>query len=83
MEDPSSAPDELESREQIRHVRQALSLLPEGQREVVELAFVDGLAYAEIADRLGVAEGTVKTRVARARAHLRRFLSRPRSMEDS
>ena len=83
VEDPSSAPDELESREQIRHVRQALSLLPEGQREVVELAFVDGLAYAEIADRLGVAEGTVKTRVARARAHLRRFLSRPRSMEDS
>jgi RNA polymerase sigma-70 factor (ECF subfamily) len=81
--DPSSAADELESRDEMRQVRRALDLLPEGQREVVELAFMDGLAYAEIADRLGVAEGTVKTRVARARAHLRRFLSRPRSMEDS
>jgi len=64
-------------------VRRALDQLPEGHRKVVELAFVDGLAYAEIADRLGVAEGTVKTRVARARAQLRRVLSRPRSLEDS
>jgi RNA polymerase sigma-70 factor (ECF subfamily) len=81
--DPSSPTEEFESREQMRHMRRALDLLPEGQREVVELAFVDGLPYAEIADRLGVAEGTIKTRVARARAHLRRFLSRPRSLEGS
>jgi RNA polymerase sigma factor (sigma-70 family) len=40
------------------------------------MAFLDGLPYAEIADRLGIAEGTVKTRVARARAQLRRQLSR-------
>lgn len=81
--DPGSAAAELESRDQMREVRRALDELPEGQREVVELAFMDGLAYAEIADRLGVAEGTVKTRVARARVRLRRALSRPRSMEDS
>lgn len=81
--DPSNAAEELESRDQMRHVRRALNELPEGQREVVELAFMDGLAYAEIADRLGVAEGTVKTRVARARVRLRRSLSRPRSLEDS
>jgi RNA polymerase sigma-70 factor (ECF subfamily) len=83
VEDPSNSTEGLESREQMRQVRQALELLPEGQREVLELAFMDGLAYAEIADRLGVAEGTVKTRVARARAHLRRHLSRPPSLEDS
>jgi len=81
--DPSNAAAELESRDEVRHVRRALDQLPEGHRKVVELAFVDGLAYAEIADRLGVAEGTVKTRVARARAQLRRVLSRPRSLEDS
>jgi len=81
--DPSDLAETLESREQMRRVRHALDQLPEGQREVVELAFNDGLAYAEIAGRLGVAEGTVKTRVARARAQLRRFLSRPRSLEDS
>jgi len=81
--DPSDPAEALENRERMRQVRRALDQLPEGQREVVELAFNDGLAYAEIADRLGVAEGTVKTRVARARAQLRRFLSRPRSLEDS
>ncbi len=42
----------------------------------VELAFLEGLPYAEIALRLGIAEGTVKTRVARARAQLRRELER-------
>jgi RNA polymerase sigma-70 factor (ECF subfamily) len=73
----------LESREEVRRVQAALGSLPEGQREVVELAFMDGLPYGEIAERLGVAEGTVKTRVARARAQLRRFLSRDRSMEDA
>jgi RNA polymerase sigma-70 factor (ECF subfamily) len=72
----SNLGEELESREQIRRVRAALGTLPDGQREVVEMAFVDGLAYGEIAERLGVAEGTVKTRVARARAQLRRFLAR-------
>lgn len=81
--DPSDAAEELESRDEMRHVRRALNELPQGQREVVELAFMDGLAYAEIADRLGVAEGTIKTRVARARVRLRRSLSRPRSLEDS
>jgi RNA polymerase sigma-70 factor (ECF subfamily) len=72
----------IEGREEMRRVQAALGSLPDGQREVVEMAFMDGLPYGEIAERLGVAEGTVKTRVARARAQLRRVLSRDRSMEE-
>lgn len=45
--------------------------LPAVQREVLELAFFEGLAYGEIAERLKIPLGTVKTRVARAIAKLR------------
>lgn len=67
--------DALAARERVNQVKVALGMLPEGQREVVELAFVEGLGYGEIAERLGVAEGTVKTRISRARSMLRRLLS--------
>ena len=48
-----------------------LAHLPADQRATIELALVEGLAYDEIATRLGVPEGTIKARVARARARLR------------
>lgn len=74
MPDVIDTEDAAASRERVAHVKAALQALPEAQREVVELAFVDGLGYGEIAERLGVAEGTVKTRVSRARSMLRRML---------
>lgn len=74
MPDVIDTEDAAAARERVAHVKAALQALPEAQREVVELAFVDGLGYGEIAERLGVAEGTVKTRVSRARSMLRRML---------
>lgn len=74
MADSRDAEEALAARERVSQVKTALETLPSGQREVVELAFVEGLGYGEIALRLGVAEGTVKTRVSRARSMLRRLL---------
>ena len=66
----------LSAREELRMLRQMIETLPAEQREVVELAALEGAPYNEIAVRLGVPEGTVKTRVARARARLRQGLRR-------
>jgi RNA polymerase sigma-70 factor (ECF subfamily) len=66
---------ELEAREEIRRVRKAIQSLPQRYRQVIELAFFENLPYAEIARRLGMAEGTVKTQVSRARDRLRKQLA--------
>ena len=60
-------------------VRHAIDLLPEVYREVVVLRDIEGLSYAEIAQLLGCPEGTVMSRLARARESLRRTL-RTRTM---
>ena len=43
--------------------RAAMATLPAAQREALELAFYEGLTHVQIAERLGVALGTVKTRI--------------------
>ncbi len=52
-----------------RHdIEAALGALPEHYRDVVVLRDVDGLSYADIAQRLGIEVGTVRSRLARGRA---------------
>ena len=53
------------------HVREALDKLSPSLRMPVVLYDLEGLAYGEIAEVLGVAEGTVKSRIHRARKALR------------
>jgi RNA polymerase sigma-70 factor (ECF subfamily) len=57
-----------------QRVRSALAALPEVQRRTLEIAFYEGLTYAEIAQREGVPIGTIKSRAARALTALRAVL---------
>lgn len=57
-----------------RVVRAALAELPPEQREVVELAYFAGLAYPEVAARMGIPLGTVKSRMRLALERLRVLL---------
>jgi RNA polymerase sigma-70 factor (ECF subfamily) len=52
-------------------VRRALTELPEEQRVVLELGYFEGLSSSEIAARIAVPIGTVKSRVAAALGRLR------------
>lgn len=45
------------------NVRAALNDLPDGEREAISLAYLEGLSYVEVARRLGAPEGTVKSRI--------------------
>ena len=61
---------QLQARQSLRALDAALARLPPQQREIVLLREVEGLSYAELAATLGIDEGTVKSRLARARAAL-------------
>lgn len=64
---------------EVFEVRRALDGLPDAEREVVRLSHLEGLTHPEIAERLGVPVGTVKSRSARA---LRRLEVALGHMED-
>ena len=57
-------------------VRAAVRLLPDGQRQVVELAYFQGLSYREVAVATGIPEGTAKSRLRLALAKLETVLDR-------
>ena len=61
---------QLESRQRLRSLESALAALPAEQREAILLREVEGLSYAQISAALDVHEGTVKSRIARAREAL-------------
>jgi RNA polymerase sigma-70 factor, ECF subfamily len=65
-----------ELREQRRAVQAALAQLPPEQREALELAYYGGLSQSELAERLGVPLGTVKSRMYVALGRLRELLDR-------
>jgi RNA polymerase sigma-70 factor (ECF subfamily) len=78
-----SPEDECRSAELHGHLMQFVEQLSPPLRKAFQLRDVEGLTTSEAANILGVAEGTVKAQVARARAKLRalmrRALARPRS----
>jgi RNA polymerase sigma-70 factor (ECF subfamily) len=69
-----SADDDVELRETRRDVQAALATLSRAEREVLGLAYWGGLTQSEIATRLGIPSGTVKSRTFSALARLREAL---------
>jgi len=65
--DPS---DEAETSWTAWRVHRALDVLPEHERPVIELAYWSGLSQSEVAAKLGIPLGTVKTRTRSALARL-------------
>jgi RNA polymerase sigma-70 factor (ECF subfamily) len=75
LPDPSAGPEESALRlEQTRHIQAALLTLPPEQRLTVILSDVQELSYEEVGQAMGSSLGTVKSRLSRGRARLRRYL---------
>jgi len=63
---PVAAPDPEEmavAGSVAKSVRVAVDDLPEAQREVIRLAYFDGQTYRQVAETLGIPEGTAKSRL--------------------
>jgi len=70
-----AGPEEIEKADLIAKVREAIELLPESQREVVQLHRYEGLTFDEIAKVLDTTEGAAKLRAFRAYERLRKHLA--------
>jgi RNA polymerase sigma-70 factor (ECF subfamily) len=75
LEAPELTHDQAVMHEQTHQVREALTALPEDQRQTIALAYFAGLSQAEIAARSHVALGTVKGRTRLALRKLSRTLA--------
>jgi RNA polymerase sigma-70 factor (ECF subfamily) len=60
-------------------LERALAMLPEGSRAAFVLHDIEGLEHQEVAEVLGIAEGTSKSQVHKARMRLRALLSAPKA----
>jgi RNA polymerase sigma-70 factor, ECF subfamily len=71
-ESAAASPERVYRQKEVAgRIWQALEALPFDQKTAIVLREIDGLSYDEIAFSLGVAVGTVKSRLARARESLR------------
>lgn len=79
LAEPAAHPSPFElvaDAEAARVVRDAVALLPDNQRQVVELAYYRGLTCREVAVAAGIPEGTAKSRLRLALAKLETMLDR-------
>ena len=79
--DPSPGTEEqVVAKDERGRLREAIARLPEDQREALVLTQLERIPYEEAAAMLNVSEGTVKSRVNRAKARLKEILSPGREL---
>ena len=78
-----SPQQELEVRDRVQLLRAALDRLAPSLRTAVMLRDIQELTYQEIADRLRLPEGTVKSRINRGRTELARQIQILRAQQDA
>lgn len=83
---PSSAswsrPEELLIRkEELESQLRAFETLPADAREILHLVFVENLSYREVAERLGLKEATLRSRIHRCRSALRAANQSPEPLQ--
>ena len=79
--DPSPGTEEqVVAEDEHRRLREAITQLPEDQREALVLTQLQKVPYEQAAVLLNVSEGTVKSRVNRAKARLKEILSADREL---
>jgi RNA polymerase sigma-70 factor (ECF subfamily) len=79
----TAADTRLEHRDRVMLLRQALGKLAPTLRTAVMLRDIQELTYQEIADRLHLPEGTVKSRINRGRTELARQIQKLREQQDA
>lgn len=65
---------EFEDKQMKEDIHTALQKLPEDQRQLIELKDIHGFSYEEIMEITGLKDGTMKSRLNRARTSLRKML---------
>jgi len=78
---PTNEPSIAEKRLELRDLSQAIAKLPLEQREVLLLVSLEGLRYREVAEVLDIPEGTVMSKLSRARQKLRTVLGQAKQQD--
>jgi len=77
--DPSpGTEDRVIEADRHQRLREAIARLPEDQREALVLTQLEGVPYEEAAAQLRISEGTLKSRISRAKVKLKEWLAEER-----
>lgn len=78
----ASPEDPIEHSDEIGALRAALGALPGDRRAILTMHYLESMPLSEIAGALGIPEGTVKSRLHHARAHLRESIEQAERKTD-